>query len=245
MNLQIRNRNEFISSFLFPISKVDNSSNIRIRNGYLESLIDNSASLFLYARYHLDNSPGECSIILPDTNNLIKSLQLCSEDAITLTIKDNCILYDKFDYKFKYYLFDKNIKKINSEFFKKIKDIKSNSTCFDINKDVIVKIIKLNPLLVESSKLFIFTHNNSVFGKLINNKLQNTNNYEILISEDYKGGFIENGDIILGLDTITLINQSKLYDKINVHINTKHKIVSMACKTENCILNYIISSFVN
>ena len=113
MRILIPNKSNFIRGFLSPISKIDNTPDVKVGEDQLTCFVDRGSDVFLFARYsckidekHTDN------FVLPDANKLIKALQCSEGDELGLNIEDNYIKYRNKSFKFKYFLFDRSIRKI-------------------------------------------------------------------------------------------------------------------------------------
>lgn len=243
MKITIPSKSNFIRGFLSPISKIDNTPDIKVENNQLTCFVDRGSDVFLFARFncsiedkHTDN------FVLPDANKLIKALQCSDNDELGLTIEDNYIKYRNKSFKFKYFLFDRSIKKDNSHVFNHLKQQEDlYDTKFDITKDDLKRILKTLPLLTESSKLYLYTDSNLVYGDLCDKKLQNTDIFTSVISEQFEGQGVEKDTIILNLELFRMIH-SLNFDKAQLYINSKYKIINIRCDVGSSILNYVVSS---
>lgn len=243
MKILIPSKRNFIRGFLSPISKIDNTPDIKVEENQLTCFVDRGSDVFLLARYnckidesHLDN------FVLPDANKLIKALQCSESDELGLNIEDNYIKYRNKSFKFKYFLFDRSIKKDNSHIFNHLKQLEdSYDTKFSLTKDDLKRVLKTLPLLTESSKLYLYTDSNYVYGDLCDKKLQNTDIFTSVISEQYDGEDIGKDTIILNLELFRMIN-SLNFEKAEIYINSKFKIVNIRCDVESSVLNYVVSS---
>ena len=95
--------------------------------------------------------------------------------------------------------------------------------------------------MTESSKLYLYTDNNLVYGDLCDKKLQNTDIFTSVISEKFDGQDVSKDTIILNLELFRMIN-SLNFEKAHVYINSKFKIVNIRCDVESAVLNYVVSS---
>lgn len=243
MRILIPNKSNFIRGFLSPISKIDNTPDVKVGDDQLTCFVDRGSDVFLFARYsckidekHTDN------FVLPDANKLIKALQCSDGDELGLNIEDNYIKYRNKSFKFKYFLFDRSIKKDNSHVFNHLQQIeKEYDTKFDLTKDDLKRILKTLPLLTESSKLYLYTDNNFVYGDLCDKKLQNTDIFTSVISEKFDGDGVDKDTIILNLELFRMINALN-FETAQVYINSKYKVVNIRCDVESSVLNYVVSS---
>tara|TARA_E500000318_G_scaffold105991_1_gene113509 strand:+ start:13 stop:783 length:771 start_codon:yes stop_codon:yes gene_type:complete len=253
MKIQIPSKSNFIRAFLSPISKIDNTPDIKIEDDKLSCFVDRGSDVFLFARYNCKIEEQDTdNFVLPDANKLIKALNCSEGDQLGLIVEDNYIKYRNKSFKFKYFLFDRSIKKDNSHIFDHLKQLEdSYNTKFEITKDDLRRVLKTLPLLTESSKLYLYTAppktddssvaGNYVYGDLCDKKLQNTDVFTSVISESYEGEAVEQDTIILNLELFRMIN-SLNFEKAQVYINSKFKVVNIKCEVENSILNYVVSS---
>ena len=254
MKIQIPNKSNFIRTFLSPLSKIDNTPDIKVEDNQLSCFVDRGSDVFLFARYNckIDDKDID-NFVLPDANKLIKALQCSDGDQIGLLIEDNYIKYRNKSFKFKYFLFDRSIKKDNSHIFDHLKQLEdSYNTKFEITKDDLRRVLKTLPLLTESSKLYLYTApkprnlesnvpHNFVYGDLCDKKLQNTDVFTSVISESFEGDPVEQDTIILNLELFRMIN-SLNFETAQVYINSKFKVVNIKCEVESATLNYVVSS---
>lgn len=246
MKILIPSKNNFIRTFLSPISKIDNTPEIKVNDDYLTCFVDKGSDVFLFCRYKceiIDKSNN--NFVLPDASKLIKALQCSESDNLELSIKDNYIRYKNNNFKFKYFLFDKSIKKNNDHVFEHLKQLEDNyDTSFSINRDDLKRLLRTLPLLTESSKLYLYTENNLVYGDLCDKKLQNTDIFTTIISESFVGCEIFKDTIIINLELFRMLNALN-FETSNIYINNKFKVVNIRCVVGNSILNYVVSSHKN
>ena len=111
MILPIKNKDNFIKSFLNPVSRLAPSSTLNV-DDKISTVVHNNSNIFLRAEYNVsweDHPPGT-ALCLPDTIKLIKILSCLDEDSIELKIGENCITYSNNNNRFKYHLFDDSLK---------------------------------------------------------------------------------------------------------------------------------------
>ena len=243
MRLIIPNKNDFVRAFIAPVSKIDNTPCVKIADGELSCFVDRGADVILFAKYHCDVVDADRSnLILPDANNFIKALQCTNEESITLKVEENRIKYSSAGYRFRYFLFDEAVKRSNDHIFHQIKKLQENNdTSFTITKDNLKQILRLLPLVTESSKMYMFTQDGGVYGDLKDKTLQNTNEFTACVSEKYTGSEIEQDRIIVNLELFRMLNTLN-FSALEVFINSDASIVNVKCKLENAELNYVVSS---
>lgn len=243
MKILIPSKRNFIRGFLSPISKIDNTPDVKVEEEQLSCFVDRGSDVFLFARFKCKISDKDLqNFVLPDANKLIKALQCSDNDELGLDIEGNYIKYRNKNFKFKYFLFDRSIKKDNTHVFNHLKQQEdSYDTKFELTKDDLKRVLKTLPLLTESSKLYLYTDNNLVYGDLCDKKLQNTDIFTSVISEKFDGQDVSKDTIILNLELFRMIN-SLNFEKAHVYINSKFKIVNIRCDVESAVLNYVVSS---
>ena len=76
------------------------------------------------------------NFVLPDANKLIKALQCSDNDELGLNIENNYIHYKNKNFKFKYFLFDRSIKKSNDHVYTQLSKLEDEyDTKFSITKE--------------------------------------------------------------------------------------------------------------
>ena len=110
MILPIASKDNFIKSFLNPVSRLAPSSTLNIGDK-ISTVVHNNSNIFLRAEYEVSwsDQPQDNILCLPDTVRLIKILSCLEEDKIDLVIKENCITYNNNNNRFKYHLFDDSL----------------------------------------------------------------------------------------------------------------------------------------
>ena len=243
MKILIPNKSNFIRAFLSPISKIDNTPDVKVCEDQLTCFVDRGSDVFLFSRYKCKVVDADIeNFVLPDANKLIKALQCSDGDELGLNIENNYIKYKNKSFKFKYFLFDRSIKKSNDHAFNQLQQLEQDyNTKFVVTKDDLKRILKTLPLLTESSKLYMYTENNLVYGDLCDKKLQNTDVFTTVISDKFEGEDVIKDSIIVNLELFRMLNALN-FESADVYINSKYKIVSIRCDVESATLNYVVSS---
>ena len=243
MKILIPNKSNFIRAFLSPISKIDNTPDIKVNDNELTCFVDRGSDVFLFTKYKCSIQEEEIdNFVLPDANKLIKALQCSEGDEIGLTIENNYIKYKNKNFKFKHFLFDRSIKRSNEHAFNQLQQLQeSYNTKFTICKDDLKRILKTLPLLTESSKLYLYTEDSVVIGDLCDKKLQNTDIFTTIISNKFSGEPVVKDSIIVNLELFRMLN-SLNFETADVYINNKYKVVNIRCDVDKATLNYVVSS---
>jgi len=106
MKVQIANKNNFLRSFLSPISKIDNTPDIKISDNELFCFADKGSDIFLFSKYSCKVEDKNIeNFVLPDANRLVKALQCTDSVDLNFNIEENYIKYKNKNFKFKYFLF--------------------------------------------------------------------------------------------------------------------------------------------
>lgn len=243
MKILIPSKSNFIRAFLSPISKIDNTPDIKVAEEQLTCFVDRGSDVLLFARFNCKLVDKDLeNFVLPDANKLIKALQCSENDELGLNIEDNYIRYKNKNFKFKYFLFDRSIKKNNDHAFNQLQQLESSyDTKFSLTKEDLKRILKTLPLLTESSKLYLYTDEKIVYGDLCDKKLQNTDVFTTVISEQFDGTDVIKDSIIINLELFRMLNALN-FDTAEVYINSKFKVVNIRCDVGSATLNYVVSS---
>jgi len=246
MKIVIPNKSNFIRAFISPLSKIDNTPDIKVRDNELSCFVDRGADVFLFAKFKCMIAEADVeNFVLPDANKFVKALQCFTDNEIGLKIEDNFIKYSNKGFRFKYFLFDRSIKKNNDHVFQQLEQLENAyDTKFVLKKDNLKQILRTLPLLTESSKLYLYTDNGGVYGDLCDKKLQNTDEFTNVISETFEGNDVERDTIIVNLELFRMLNTLN-FETADVHINKKFKVVNIKCTVDGATLNYVVSSHKN
>ena len=221
MILPINNRDNFIKSFLNPISRLSPTCTLTVQDspasthdgdGYqmsgkpdavteeISTVVHNNSNIFLKASYRMKRGSIEgCTLCLPDTIKLIKILSCLEEESFNLEYKENCITYNNGKgSKFKYHLFDDSLALKSPFDFDRIKQIQKWSS-FTLTREKNNSILKALPFVTENSKAYLTNEEEKVSIELTDKKLQNVDSYTALVGEDFIGDSIP-GELILDVE---------------------------------------------
>jgi len=243
MILPIKNKDNFIQNFLNPISRLNSSATLDIRDT-ISTIVHNNSNIFLKAEYKIswDDHPEECTICLPDTIKLIKILSCLDENDIHLKIEKNCITYSDNSNRFKYHLFDDSLSNNNPFDFNKIDSI-TFDTKFKLTKEKNSTILKALPFVTESSKIYIKTENTNVYAELSDKKLQNVDSYTTLLANEYDGEDLDY-ELILDIELFRLISILNFNEAI-ININNQYKMLMLKLNIDNIELTFVSTSYKN
>ena len=223
MILPISNRDNFIKSYLNPISRLASNCTLTV-DDKISTIVHNNSNIFLRAEYQVsweDHPPG-IALCLPDTIKLIKILSCLEEEDINLNYQNNCITYNSGKgSKFKYHLFDDSLSLKSPFDFDKIKEIEQWSQ-FSLTREKNNSILKALPFVTENSKIYLSNDDTKVNAELTDKKLQNVDSYTTLIGEDFSGDSLV-GELILDVELFRIISTLN-FEECKVYINNKFKI---------------------
>jgi len=244
MILPISNRDNFIKSFLNPISRLAPNCTLTV-NDEISTVVHNNSNIFLKAEYKLnwDDHSSECLLCLPDTIKLIKILSCLEEENINLNYENNCITYNSGKgSKFKYHLFDDSLSLKSPFDFNRIKEIDKWSE-FTLTREKNNSILKALPFVTENSKIYLSNEDSNVFAELTDKKLQNVDSYTALVGEDFNGDSIV-GELILDVELFRLISTLN-FEECKVYINNDFKMLKLSITLDKCNLIFVSTSFKN
>ena len=243
MILTIKNKDNFLKNFLNPISRLDSSISLDLKETEVSTIVHNNSNIFLKATSRVETESYENrTLTLPDVIKLIKILSCIEQEDINLNIDTNCITYSDANNKFKYHLFDSSVVNNNTFNFDKIDEIDFN-TNFTLTREKNNSILKALPFVTESSKLYLSTKDGNVYAELSDKKLHNVDSYTTLISEKYNGEEI-NQELILDIELFRLVSTLSFQD-CTIYINSKFKMLKIEMNIDNCNLLFVSTSFKN
>tara|TARA_R100000008_G_C3586641_1_gene172956 strand:- start:4672 stop:5403 length:732 start_codon:yes stop_codon:yes gene_type:complete len=243
MVLPIKSKDNFIRSFLNPVSRLDTSATLLVDN-IISAVVHNNSNIFLRAEYKInwEDHPQDYILCLPDTIKLIKILSCLEKDEINLTIDDNCITYKDDNNRFKYHLFDDSLKSKNAFDFAKINNI-NFGTSFDLTREKNSALLKALPFVTETSKVYLKTEGRTVFAELSDKKIQNIDSYTALIADEFDGDDL-NYELILDVELFRLISTLS-FDTAKVYINNEYKMLMMKLELNEATLTFVSTSYKN
>jgi len=242
MILPISNRDNFIKSFLNPISRLAPNCTLNVGNE-ISTIVHNNSNIFLKADYKLDwdDHSSECLLCLPDTIKLIKILSCLEEENINLKYENNCITYNSGKgSKFKYHLFDDSLSLKSPFNFDRIKEIEKWSQ-FTLTREKNNSILKALPFVTENSKIYLNSEDTNVYAELTDKKLQNVDSYTTLVGENFNGDSIV-GELILDVELFRLISTLN-FEECKVYINNDFKMLKLSITVDKCSLTFVSTSY--
>ena len=164
-------------------------------------------------------------------------------DDIDLALDNNSLSYtsDVNTTSFKYHLLDDGILEEPSVKIEKIYDMGFDFEC-DIEKDIFKIVLKGSSFADKTNKIYLYTKDNSFYGLLTDESLQNVDTVEFELSDTYVGADI-NTKIPLNLQIYRVISTLQ-FDKIKIKINIQKGIVMFEIKDDDFLLQYLVTALV-
>lgn len=242
--IKIQNKQDFIGSFLSPISKLTENTVIRVRKDSMNALCSsNDGTLIVNCSMVQDNDVDETIYLnIPDINRLIKVLT-CIQDStdLSLNYNNNNIEYKSSDVGFKYHLLDDGIIDPPQVDIEKIKQI-DFSFSFKITPDTVNQLIKASTFTSETNKIYFTTSDSVVYASLTDKQRHNVDSFTQIVSRSYEGDPLEVG-LALSFETMRVISSIR-FDDLTVRVNPKLNVFLFEIKTNKTTLLVISSGFV-
>ena len=244
MFLTIPNREDFLNSFLTPLSRVADSAVLKLTTNSVSAIITTSDStLVVYATYNNILSGIEKNLNVPDLKKFCRVLSCIEDSGCALDITSNHIGFESTTVRFKYYLYEDNIiktpKQINLE---KLKELPFDGK-FTIPLTAVTSLIKGSSIATETNKIYLTFKDTDVFGELTDKTRANTDSYGIKISSDYEGSPI-GIHIPLNFELFRIISCMK-YKELAVNIASKRGLLTIDAGVESTSMKFIISALQN
>ena len=243
MILPIASKDNFIKSFLNPVSRLAPSSTLNVGDK-ISTVVHNNSNIFLRAEYEVSwsDQPQDNILCLPDTVRLIKILSCLEEDKIDLVIKENCITYNNNNNRFKYHLFDDSLQSKNAFDFTKIDTI-NFGTQFELTREKNSALLKALPFVTETSKVYLKTEGNSIYAELSDKKIQNVDSYTTLLADKFEGDDLDY-ELILDVELFRLISTLS-FETATIYINNEYKMLMMKLDIHESHLTFVSTSYKN
>ena len=243
MILKIQNRNDFVSSFLDPISKISENCVIKIDKANLSSLAASpDGTLILYSKYkHKGDVEEDASLNIACVNKFLKICSYIDKPDLKLQVDHDKVLYEDDDVQFNYFLVEDGVISTPAVSVDKLKKVKYD-TSFTIPNSVFNDLNKLSLYANDSDKVYFWTEDGNVVAELNDRKRPNINNVRIKVCENYKGDGITT-PIPIRYENIRIISASQR-DEINMFVNTELSVVLFQHANENTNAAYFVSGMI-
>ena len=243
MNLNIKDKENFLGNFVIPLSKVADSAVLKIKKGKISSLISTSDNtIIVHAEYIDDTIDADTTLNVPDLKKLCRVLSCIETENLELDISQNFIGYSSDSIRFKYHLYDDNIintPKINME---KLKSYTFDGK-FTLPYSAVINLIKGSSISTETNKIYLGVKNNFVFGELTDKTRSNIDSYGINISDNYEGTQFAIA-IPLNFEIFRIISSMR-FKELQSQIITKMGVMTLDLSLDNAKFKFVISALAN
>jgi len=238
--LTILNKSSFLSKFLVPISRIQETCLITLRDGHVFSLVNAENNIKLYARCDDIKYSGESlNLGFSDIKKLIKAIDMIQDNEVELKLNSNNIEYTGKNNMFKIFLTDDSNIPLPKISIKKIMDFQYD-TKFLVNPDIFSNLIKSSAFITNSNKVYITTVDGGVMAELNDKTKKNVDVFTIKISETFDGSNVRS--IPFPFDLFKIINGYGKTNNIGMSINNNVGIIAIDVFDNNYILKYIASA---
>jgi len=240
VNVTIPDKKLFLTSFLLPISKINDSCVIYLdKNGFSCTVATSDASVILYSSYKLNlKVENLIALNISDIKKVIKAFEGIGGDSFTFLVDKNNISYFGTDVRFKYHLLEDGI--INKP---KIDINKINTLEFPVNFTIqyktILDLLRGSTFATESNKLYLYTENGKIIGDLTDKSRHNVDSISIPIA-DFTGTL---NSMCLNFELIRIISGVRV-KQLQCSINPKIGIVLFHVADNIVTTKYIASSLI-
>jgi hypothetical protein len=240
--LKIKNKKDFVSNFLGPISNLNDVCILSIEGNSMScTLASADATIVCKSTIEVDTDLDNVKLNLPDIKKIVRVLDIIPSTEIELQINENNISYNKNGYKFKYHLLDDGIIKQPNLNVEKIKKLDFN-TKFIVKENELNTLFKGSSFATETSKVYIFEEDGKINGELGDRSRHNTDNFICELSNEFEGNIKK--PLPVNFDSFRLVSFSGSRE-VNFSVNTDMGVITCNFKKGDAQLIYIISALIN
>ena len=240
--LKIKNKKDFVSNFLGPISNLNDVCILSIEGNSMScTLASADATIVCKSTIEVDTDLDNVKLNLPDIKKMVRVLDIIPSTEIELQINENNISYNKNGYKFKYHLLDDGIIKQPNLNVEKIKKLDFN-TKFIVKENELNTLFKGSSFATETSKVYIFEEDGKINGELGDRSRHNTDNFICELSNEFEGNIKK--PLPVNFDSFRLVCFSGSRE-VNFSVNTDMGVITCNFKKGDAQLIYIISALIN
>lgn len=244
MILKIKNKSEFVSNFLSPLSKLGDSCVCKVTSDGLTTLISSECrTVVLYGSYNqdIDLDGDSVNLNIPDLGRLIRILQCIDDEKIDLEISTSVIKYSSKDIRFSYHLLDDNIISAPKISIDKIKQIEY-TTSFDITYAALVNLLKSSTFTININKVYFDTDESGVYAEINDKQNSNVDSIRIKLCDKYTGNDITT-PLPVSLDTIRNLAGVKC-ENLKVSVNSELNVMTVGINNNKINILYIVSGLI-
>jgi hypothetical protein len=237
--ITLQNKNNFVSKFLTPISRIQETCLLTLRDGHVFSLVNAENNIKLYAKCDdITYSGDNLNLGFSDIKKLIKALDMIQEPSVDLIVNSNNIEYIGTNNKFKIFLTDESNIPLPKVSIKKLMEFQYD-TKFLVKSDVFTSLIKSSAFITNSNKIYISTDGVGVSAELDDKTKRNVDTFSMKIAETYDGSNVKS--VPFPFDLFKMITGHKTND-VGVSINTNVGVIAIDIFDNNYILKYVASA---
>lgn len=241
--LKIKNKKDFVSNFLKPISNLNDACILSINDNLLTcALASADATIVSKSTIEIETDLKESKLNLPDIQKLIRVLEIIPTADVELKINENNISYSNNGYKFKYHLLDDGIIKQPSLNVEKVNKLNFN-TKFKVGENNLSTLFKGSTFASETTKVYLYEEDGKIYSELGDRNRHNTDNFICVLSDEFEGDSITK-PLPINFESFRLIsfNGSK---EVIFNINNEMGVITCNFVKGNTSLIYIISALIN
>jgi len=240
--LKIKNKKDFVSNFLGPVSNLNDACILSIEGNIIScTLASADATIVCKSKMEIDSDIDNVKLNLPDIKKLVRVLDIIPSTEIELKINENNISYNKDGYKFKYHLLDDGIIKQPALNVDKINKLNFN-TKFTVKENDLNTLFKGSSFATETSKVYLYEEDGKICSELGDRSRHNSDNFVCSLSDSFEGNIDK--PLPVNFDSFRLVsfNGSR---EVNFNINTEMGVITCLFKKGDAELIYIISALIN
>ncbi len=243
------NKKELITKFFNQITKITDKCVLTITPEHISCLTNTQdGNIILYGKYQVKTdlkSPDISRLNLPAVDRLSRILSNIPDENIELDITSNCIVYDKENIKFKYYLLEDGIIEKSVVSVEKLGKLTFDCS-FDISYESLNELSKAGSFIgIDKPKVYFFIKDNKIFGEITDKTMENIDSVSFEVSDKINGTQFQNF-LPIDLEIFRMISTAcSKGEKATIKINTDKKVIMIELTNNNdLILKYIISALV-
>ena len=242
--LKIKNKKDFISNFLGPVSNLNDACILSVMKDKLICTLSSAdGTIVNKSEVEIESDVNvETKLNIPDIKKLVRVLEIIPEVEINLKMNENNLSYNDKGYKFRYHLLDDGIIKQPTLNVEKVNKLNFN-TKFVVKENELSTLFKGSSFATETSKIYIYEEDGEIYGELGDRSRHNTDNFVCKMCDSFEGDAISK-PLPINFESFRLIsfNNSK---EVNFNINTDMGVITCKFNKGNTSLIYIISALIN
>jgi hypothetical protein len=241
--LKIKNKKDFVSNFLGPVSNLNDASILSIDDNKISCTLA-SADATIVCRSMIDvetDLKNGTKLNLPDIKKLVRVLDIIPSAELELQVNENNLSYNKSGYKFKYHLLDDGIIKQPSLNVEKVKNLEFN-TKFTVKEAGLNTLFKGSSFATETSKVYFFEEDGKIYSELGDRSRHNSDNFVCMLSDEFEGSIQK--PLPVNFDSFRLVSFDRSRE-VNFSINTDMGVITCNFEKGDAQLIYIISALIN